>query len=73
MLSAGGNIPDRYIVVFKSSVGSIDRATDDVVRASGAQLHYRYRAALHGFAATIPAAALEGIRRNPNVEYVEAD
>ena len=74
LLAAARNpIPDRYIVVFKSSVGDVDRATDDAVRASGAQVHFRYHTALHGFAATIPAAALDGIRRNPNIEYVEAD
>ncbi|HKP30060.1 MAG TPA: S8 family peptidase, partial [Gemmatimonadales bacterium] len=74
LLAVGQNqIPDRYIVVFKSAANDVDRTTEDVVRGSGAQVHYRYRAVIHGFAATIPAAALEGIRRNPNVEYVEPD
>lgn len=75
LLAAGreGQAPDRYIVVFRASVADVDRATDEVMRGAGGQVHLRYRAALKGFAATIPAAALDGIRRNPNVEYVEAD
>jgi subtilisin family serine protease len=47
---------------------------DRLVREHGlGQVHYRYRAAIQGFAATIPAQALEGLRRNPNVEFIEAD
>jgi len=74
LLAAGqSQMPDRYIVVFKSSVADVDRTTDDAVRGAGAQVSHRYRTALKGFAAMIPAAALDGIRRNPNVEFVEAD
>ena len=40
---------------------------------TGGQVHFRYTAAIRGFAATIPAAALNGIRNNPNVEFVEED
>jgi subtilisin family serine protease len=36
-------------------------------------VHFRYGAALRGFAATIPPAAVEGVRRNPNVSFIEAD
>ncbi len=64
---------DRYIVVFRESVADPDRTTDDLVRSHGGQVHYRYSTALKGFAVSLPAPALEGIRRNPNVAYVEAD
>lgn len=43
------------------------------MRGSGGQIHHRYSHAIKGFAATIAAAAREGIRRNPNVESVEQD
>ena len=36
-------------------------------------MHYRYTDALNGFAASLPEQALNGIRRNPNVLYIEAD
>ncbi|HUF31393.1 MAG TPA: S8 family serine peptidase [Gemmatimonadaceae bacterium] len=68
-----GGLQDRYIVVFRGSVADPDGATDDLMRSHEGQVHYRYRAALKGFAASLPAPALEGIRRNPNVDYVEAD
>ena len=44
-----------------------------VRRAMGAQVHYTYDAALQGFAATLPEQALNGLRHNPNVEYIEVD
>jgi subtilisin family serine protease len=62
-----------YIVVFRDDVGDPDRATDQLVQAFGGVVHYRYRAALKGFAATLPDAALEGISRNPNVSFIEPD
>jgi len=75
LLAAGGQgqAPDRYIVVFKSSVVDVDRETDDLTRGNGAQVSFRYHTALKGFAGSIPAPVLDGIRRNPNVEFVEAD
>ena len=65
--------PDRYIVVFKPDVADIDGETERATRGTGSQVHFRYSRVLKGFAASIPAAALDGIRRNPSVEYVEAD
>jgi subtilisin family serine protease len=62
-----------YIVVFREPVLDPDRLTDQLVGAAGGRVLYRYRAALKGFAATLPEAALEGIAQNPNVAYVEAD
>jgi subtilisin family serine protease len=67
-------ISGRYIVVFKGGVStrSVDSAAN-LAKGLGGQVHFSYRAVLNGFAATLPAAALEGLRRNPNVAYVEAD
>lgn len=68
-----GGLADRYIVVFKDDVQNPAALSDDLARQAGATVHFRYTSALKGFAATIPGAALEGIQRNPNVAYVEAD
>jgi subtilisin family serine protease len=70
---AAGVVRDRYIVVFKSDAADAD--VDAEVRSARAvgQVHYQYTAALKGFAATLPEAALEGLRRNPQVDYIEAD
>jgi subtilisin family serine protease len=66
-------IPDRYIVLLadqESDPGDVARA---LVSVAGGTVHYVYRSALRGFAATLPAAAVEGIRRNPQVARVEPD
>jgi aqualysin 1 len=67
------DIRDRYIVVFKRSVRNTDALIDELTRGSGGQIHYRYHTSIKGFCATLPPHALEAIRRNPNVDYIEAD
>jgi subtilisin family serine protease len=44
-----------------------------LVGAHGGTLHHTYGSALRGFAATLPAAAVQAVRRNPRVAYVEED
>lgn len=71
---APGVVEGRYIVVLDdgASNAAASTARDDAVRR-GAQVHHQYREALRGFAATLPPEALDGVRRNPHVAYVEAD
>ncbi|MGH8832822.1 MAG: S8 family peptidase, partial [Polaromonas sp.] len=66
-------IPGRYIVVFKNSVTNPAAETANLMQGRGGQLHHTYTNALKGFAASLPDAALQGIRNNPNVSYVEQD
>jgi len=66
-------IPGRYIVVFKNSVSNPAAEARSVISGQGGQLHHTYSHAIKGFAATLPEAALSGILRNPNVDYVEQD
>ncbi len=70
---AAQTIRDRYIVVFKDAVNDAPGLARNLVGAHGGKLHYTYRHAIRGFAATLPPQALEAIRRNPNVDYVEPD
>ena len=70
---SGRPIPDRYVVVFREGVANGPALAAQLVRAAGGQVHFTYTTALNGFAATLPAAAIEGIQRNPNVAYVEQD
>lgn len=67
-------ISGRYIVVFRSdSEGhDVDAAAQASERAGG-KVHYVYSHALRGFAANLPEGALQGLSRNPNVDYIEAD
>jgi hypothetical protein len=67
------DITDRYIIVFKDHVRNVDAMIDEVTRGNGSAVHFRYRHALRGFAATLPLQARQAIERNPNVAWVEAD
>lgn len=66
-------IPGRYIVVFKDRVRNPAAEVANVMRGRGGQVHFTYTQAIKGFAATIPDAAYQAIRMNPNVEYIEPD
>ena len=67
-------IRDRYIVVLKAGTprAAAGSARDEAVRRGG-RIHHEYVHALVGFAATLPAAALDGVRRNPDVDAIEVD
>lgn len=62
-------IPGQYIVVLDEDA---PRGLARALAADGELLH-EYEHALTGFAARLPAAALEGVRQNPHVAYVEED
>ncbi len=66
-------IPGQYIVVLKEDALTAQAAVEASVAAMGGDVRYEYRAALRGFAATLPDAALEALRRDPAVAYIEAD
>ncbi|MBJ6798517.1 S8 family peptidase [Geomonas propionica] len=67
-------IPGRYIVVFSpGSAGHEVSAAAQAAGRLGGKVHYVYTDALQGFAATLPDQALQGLRHNPNVEYIEQD
>lgn len=70
---AGTKIPDRYIVVFKDEVRDPAAEAAGMMRGRGGEIHFTYEHAIKGFAATMPAAAIEAIARNPKVAYVEQD
>lgn len=71
---AGDRIPDRYIIVFRPGrVSNVEAESARLVRGARGALHYVYGSVFQGFAATIPAQALEGLRRNPNILLIEQD
>lgn len=68
-VSASGVDENRFWIKFKPGTkGQVEHA----LRGAGAQVHYSFDD-LGAFAATLPPQALNGIRNNPNVEYVEQD
>lgn len=73
-LDTRNRIPDQYIVVFKpaTSRDAIRDAENTVKRLGGAVL-FSYTKALLGFSAKLPAEALQALRANRRVAYIEAD
>jgi aqualysin 1 len=73
MSQSSAAIPGSYIVVFKQDVTDVPGLARQLVSGHGGTLRLTYTAALKGFAADLPEQALEALRRNPKVAYVEAD
>jgi serine protease len=61
--------PDRVWVKFKPGAKA---QVQQALQAAGARFHYTFDN-LNAFAVSAPPQALDGIRRNPSVEYVEPD
>jgi subtilisin family serine protease len=68
-------IEGQYIVVLNPSVAEVDLESviATVASTEGVTILYRYTSALQGFAARLPAGAVETLRRNAAVSYIEAD
>lgn len=71
--ASSGVIPGSYIVVFRPEVSNAANLARQLVGAAHGTLRYTYGSAIKGFAAELPASALEALRHNPNVAYVEPD
>ena len=63
----------RYIVRFRPGVANTPNEARQLVAAHRGTLRFTYTAALHGFAAELPAPAAEALRRHPSVAAVEPD
>jgi serine protease len=70
---AQGREEARVIVVFNRGVQDAPGLAGQLTAQHGGTLRFTYQHAIQGFAASFPAAAVEGVRRNPNVAYVEPD
>ena len=69
-----GVIADQYIVVMKDAASSASKErAKKTARAKGGRVTHEYGAALEGYAAKLPPAALAAVRSDLDVEYVEAD
>lgn len=67
--SAAQPDPDRVIVKFKPGASAQAEAA---VRAAGGRTHLRLQKQ-DAMAVSVPAQALQGLRNNPNIEYIEQD
>jgi subtilisin family serine protease len=62
-----------YIVVFRDGVQDVPGLARQLTGAAGGELGYTYQHAIRGFSARMPAAALNGLRNHPLIEFIEAD
>jgi subtilisin family serine protease len=65
-------VPNEYIVALRpAQVGVLSAQAQSLAAAAGAQVVAVYGAALNGFAVKASPEAINAIRSNPSVEYVE--
>jgi aqualysin 1 len=64
-------IPGQYVVVFRKDVKDVPSAAKAIAARHGGRLRSVYQAALRGMALELPDAAVQALRRDPAVEYVE--
>ncbi len=72
-LTAPPSTSGQYIVVFQNSVADPAGLARQLVRTHGGSLSFTYTSAIKGFAAKLPAAAVQALTLNPLVAYVEPD
>ena len=66
-------VPGQYIVVFSDGVADPATVATALVRSLGGTMLHIYTSAIKGFAARLPTGAVDGLRQNPLVAYVEPD
>lgn len=70
---AGTEIPGRYILLFSKDAKDPPGLARQLANAHSGRIYHTYRAAVKGFAATLPPQALEALQRNPNIVLIEPD
>ncbi len=68
-------IPDEYIVVFKAGQTDedVNASKKELEEVDGGKVKHTYSAAIKGFSAHMSPQAVEKIKKNPKVDYVEQD
>jgi len=66
-------VPGQYIVVFHGAVTDPGTVATALVSGLGGTMLHIYTSAIKGFAARLPASAVDAIQRNPLVASVEPD
>ena len=66
-------VPGRYIVVYRSSVGDVKGKTERLEKARGFRSQHRYGRALKGFSARLSDAQVKALRADPDVAFVSPD
>ncbi len=69
------DINNHYIVVYKDNVNFTAKVSrwNTAITAMGGKMMFTFSKVLHGFAAAIPPEALDQIKQDPDVDYIEPD
>jgi subtilisin family serine protease len=62
-----------YIITFRDGVTDVPGFARQLTAANGGELTFTYEHAVRGFAAYLPAGAVNGLSRHPMVESIESD
>ena len=71
--ASGSTVPGQYVVVFHDNVVDAGALATELVTRAGGSMLYVYTRAIKGFSARLSSAAVDVLRLNPAVAYVEAD
>lgn len=66
-------VPNQYMVIFKDHVTDVRGLADGLARANGASILTLWETGLRGFVINLPSKAVDALRVNPDVAYVEQD
>ncbi|MEK7402392.1 MAG: S8 family peptidase [Gemmatimonadota bacterium] len=72
-VAANEPVPGQFIVVFNASAGEPRQLAASLVARVNGRLLYTYTHAVRGFAAQLGDGAVNALRADPNVAYVEQD
>jgi subtilisin family serine protease len=70
-LDAPDRIPGEFMVRFRPEVADADRLARQLVAAHGGKVFATWKG-MKGFWGTLPEQAIQGLRRHPDVKYIEA-
>ncbi len=77
VFKAEAGVPAVDAAIAEAEAAVAAAATESTEATPGGPIsmavYYRYSDALLGFAASLPASALDALQKNPNVDYIEAD
>ena len=62
---------DEFIVVIRPTNRPVADVASEIASSHNGQVGFVYTHALQGFTLTFPSGAIEGLRNNPNVAYIE--
>ena len=66
-------INDTYIIILKDDVDNVDDEVDKISQNYNIKANYRYKYAIKGFAGMLSSTAVDALRHNPRVAYIEQD